>query len=597
MKCDAVKLLLANPAGLWALLAIPVVIVIHMLQERSRKVRTSTLFLLERVKPESVGGARLERLRNSVPLWLQLLAALIIAWLLCEPRWIRENSRQTVAVVLDSSVSMSAFKKETRVLLEKSLSKWSRSAAHTDWHLLESVPRKPVLYAGTSLAGVLAAYDQWEPGTGEHPPEDALFTASSLMRGGAGVVIFVTDHKQEVPSDVALLSAGSAIENVGFAGGSMQLIERSNGSRWRALLKNYGREPASREWWMEDESGATHGEKHKVTLEAGQSFTLEGELPPSVEHAVLVMTGDRFTWDDRLPLQKPKPRTVRVASRLEGASGDLLKKMFLAMDGVEFGSLTPDLMISEIGTGIDSDAIQVGGTTTDPGVIDPAWIGAEDHRLTRDLSWSGLLCGRPYELTVGDDDKPLLWKGDRVLAMLSHRRAADGRTVQRLALNWDLGGSNAARVPAVLVMLQRFVEMVREKKREPWAGNFEAAQKLELPDLNAPRLSCNGQTANFAGRTPEKPGFFEISADGKTFVSGAAQFADTRESDFRNAEPLDTTGQRRMEAALKQSEADPWTPLWLVLIAGCMAVAWAWRTGARRRVATPAQNLNLQTGT
>ena len=54
------KLLLANPAGLWALLAIPAVLLIHFLQERSRRVRVSTLFLLERVKPESVGGARFD---------------------------------------------------------------------------------------------------------------------------------------------------------------------------------------------------------------------------------------------------------------------------------------------------------------------------------------------------------------------------------------------------------------------------------------------------------------------------------------------------------------------------------------------------------
>ena len=55
------RLVLANPAGLWALMAIPLVLLIHFLQEQSRRVRVSTLFLLERVQPESVGGARLER--------------------------------------------------------------------------------------------------------------------------------------------------------------------------------------------------------------------------------------------------------------------------------------------------------------------------------------------------------------------------------------------------------------------------------------------------------------------------------------------------------------------------------------------------------
>ena len=56
----------ANPAGLWALLALPVIVAIHCLQERARHRRVSTLFLLERVAPESVSGATFERLRNSL---------------------------------------------------------------------------------------------------------------------------------------------------------------------------------------------------------------------------------------------------------------------------------------------------------------------------------------------------------------------------------------------------------------------------------------------------------------------------------------------------------------------------------------------------
>ena len=100
----------ANPLALWALLALPVILAIHCLHERARRLRVSTLFLLERVAPESASGARFERLRNSLPLWLQLIAAALIAWLLAEPRWVRADSVQTVVVVLDSSASMSAFK-------------------------------------------------------------------------------------------------------------------------------------------------------------------------------------------------------------------------------------------------------------------------------------------------------------------------------------------------------------------------------------------------------------------------------------------------------------------------------------------------------
>ncbi|MFZ4766159.1 MAG: BatA domain-containing protein, partial [Roseimicrobium sp.] len=169
--------LFANPSGLWALLAVPAILLIHFLQERSRQVRVSTLFLLERVKPESVGGARFERLRNSVPLWMQLLAALLLSWLLAEPRWVRQDSRQTVVVVLDSSISMAAFKEPTRALLGEKLRAWSHTAAATEWHLLESDTRQATLYAGSELALLLDAFEKWQPLQSTHRPDEALITA------------------------------------------------------------------------------------------------------------------------------------------------------------------------------------------------------------------------------------------------------------------------------------------------------------------------------------------------------------------------------------------------------------------------------------
>jgi len=115
----------ANPLGLWALLAVPVILAIHCLQEKSRRLRVSTLFLLERVAPESVSGAKFERLRQSLPMWMQLLAACLLAWMLAEPRWMKKDSQQTLVIVLDSTASMSAFNTEARTAIEKTLAQWA----------------------------------------------------------------------------------------------------------------------------------------------------------------------------------------------------------------------------------------------------------------------------------------------------------------------------------------------------------------------------------------------------------------------------------------------------------------------------------------
>ncbi|MFT5632431.1 MAG: hypothetical protein ACI9SQ_000136 [Rubritalea sp.] len=105
---------LANPLGLLALIAIPIVIAIHFLQRRAQVIPSSTLFLLEKTQKESASGRKFDRLMNSIPLWLQLLIVLLITWLLVQPRFVKSNSTQRIAIVLDSSASMSVFTEETK---------------------------------------------------------------------------------------------------------------------------------------------------------------------------------------------------------------------------------------------------------------------------------------------------------------------------------------------------------------------------------------------------------------------------------------------------------------------------------------------------
>ena len=73
-------LIFANPLGFWALLGIPAVLLIHFLQRESRRLPISTLFLLEHIDRESVKGRQFDRLRQSIPLWLQLLGVVILTW-------------------------------------------------------------------------------------------------------------------------------------------------------------------------------------------------------------------------------------------------------------------------------------------------------------------------------------------------------------------------------------------------------------------------------------------------------------------------------------------------------------------------------------
>lgn len=587
----------ANPWGLFALAAVPAIVAIHFLQEKSRRVRTSTLFLLEHAQPTSERGFRLERFRNSLPFWMQVLAALALAWLLADPRWIRADSRQTVAVVLDSSASMQPFREESLAALATKLRAWQSAAASTDWRLLETGPRRPPLYAGSNLTQLLAAAkEKWRPTLGTHPFSEALATAASLAPGPSGAVVLVTDRSLDAPASVSVLSVGEPFANVGLSGGSVAL--RDGKMIWRALVTNHGDDDAVRKLTIraagDDETARADAlaVTEPLVVGPGQSRALEGEWPAGEIHRiVLAISPDRFAFDDTLPLIKPTLRQVRVANQLAGSIADVVERMITVAEGVEVvqPSAVADLTINRIGAEPDTSGVllevpaaaadepQFGGkngaASQQTLSFDPAWVAAEDHPLTRDLGWGALLSGPAGGLQLAATDEPLLWKGGRPLAFIRGRVLPSGRRVESLVFNVDLANSTAAKTPAVVVMLQRFVERVRGEIDRGWTDNFETDQAIDLP---------GGRQA----RSPHTPGFFSLPVDGdadggkdRPVVTGAAQFADSRESDFRVTAPIDTLEEVRLERAIKQSVEDPWAPLWVAVASAALLVAWGW--GAR----------------
>ena len=646
-------IVLANPWGLVALAAVPLLVAIHSLRQRSRRVVTSTLFLLEHAGPLPTGGIRLERFRQAVPFWMQLLASLALTWLLVEPRFIRADSRQTVAVVLDSSASMAAFRGPTIAALKRTLERLGAVAGHTDWHLLETGPRRPPLHAGDTLAGLLSALPQWQPTLGTHDFTAALAVAQALAPANRGAVILVTDREVAVPPGVALLSVGTPIDNTGFVGADVSLSEPKpdpavgeRSSRWRAIVANRGQLPRRRK--LSILTGPAAGLPTAPTpapididLAPGETKTLTGAWPAGAERVLLNIGPDRFPLDDSIALARPVPRRVRVAIRAGTPGGDILGRMLAAATDVETvaDADSADLVVEPFGTAGTGAAIQVAAVevaaiqvaaatpaipTADasaeeaadgedsargetgqapapprPLVLDPAPLAVEDHPLVRDLAWNGFLSGPAGPITPGEGDEPLVWKGTRPLVLLRKRIAESGTVGELLLINVDLDGSTAARTPALVVLLERFVERVRGRIERPWANTFQTEEEIPMPALAATLVveALVGPTAEssmaprprsqpFRGRTPADAGFFAVArGDGEAsappLLHGATQQADPRESDFRTAGPADTVDGVRLELARRQSVADPFLPGWLALVAAAVLVAWGWKQTQR----------------
>ena len=555
-------LIFANPAGFWALLGIPAVLAIHFLQRESRRVVTSTLFLFETLGPISAQGRRFERLRGSVPLWLQLVAVALLTWLLAGPLWLRKDSTQRIVVVLDSSVSMSAFRPELARALPTRLHALSTAAARTEWRLLETDPARPTLYAGNNLQTLLATLPAWNPHLGTHDFRPALDAARSLVRG-EGVALLVTDRPTPLPEGVDLLAVGHAIDNCGWIGVTVE------GDTWHALVRNHSDQPQTRTWHLEAEGGAA-GPDAELTLAPRQIQTLGGSFPPGQNRCQLVLNADAFTLDDRLPIVRPTLKKLLLSRDHGTPLDDFFDRLAASLPMTETNTGPADVRLG-LGDGVST----LGHAILFPPPAEPApkylpgELVAEDHPLNSGLNWNGLLCKNTNPLATKEGDEVLLWQGERPLIFLR-----GGRADRSLIVNFDLRQSNADRLPAFVVLLHRFLETVRAEKVAFERVNVETNQLLEIAsDSNGPSLQIAGVEG--PARAPATPGFFEASQGNRALLSAAAHFADAREADFHDAASVNTLEGKTARLVERNSQQDTLWPVFALLLGTVLLANWS----------------------
>lgn len=575
--------LLANPAGLWALLGVPAILLVHFLQRESRRFPASTLFLLEHLERESVRGRRFDRLRQSVPLWLQLLGVVLLAWLLSEPRWTSDRSVQRIVLVLDDSASMDAFREGLAEALRKELSPLAPLVGTTEYTAIESSPRGATLYRGTSVAGLLDALAGWRPAAGSHSPETALRTGRGLA-GAEGVLAYVTDHPGgALPFGALRLAVGRSLENVGFAGARID-AEADGHLLWRATLRNHGDTPQRRDWFLA--ADGRRSEARSLDLAPGATRTLQGEFPEGTSRLALVLEDDAFATDDRLFLVKPSPKPLIAARSGAPALAGLFADLLGSLEGVSEagGDETPDFWLATYNpldpAPLPDTALvflhQAGATG--PFLGGP--IVASAHPLVADLDWQGLLARSGPGFPPDAGDQPLLWQGERPLVIL---RESPPR--RQLLVNFDVLASNAARLPAFVVLAHRFAARLRGEKVATEARNLELGQPLSVAHRSGGGAAGLVLSSDSGRQTfplsraallaaPREAGFFQILQGDELLLEAAANFADLREADLRRAGSVSELGEVPGVLRERQTRDDPARPLWTLLFAASLLAAW-----------------------
>ena len=565
--------ILANPHGLWALLGIPALILIHFLQRRSQSVPVSTLFLLEQTELESAAGKRFQNFTRSIPFWLQILAVLLMTWLLAQPRILRANSTQQIAIVLDSSASMQVFQKSIPEILEKQLPTMAGLAKRVEFIVLETNPKRPRIYRGHNFSELKKALLSWKPDQGTTNPGTTLRIARGLVEA-EGLLVYLTDTPTEyLPFRASLISIGTPVENCGFTGITYE--QKEGAQIWRTLLRNYSDQPQTRQWYLETPDRKRTSPR-EISLNPGQMIPLQGKFPEGTDFATLRVTPDRFTLDDSLALIRPAPKTLnflqttsekylplgqKLLTGLEQLkpaedSAEIdLALMIVSPDLAELSPLTSVVMLDE---------------NTEPGSYYRGRIVAEKHPLMDGLSWQPLLARKTRALTHQADDEVLLWQGENALIFL--------REQKQLIFNFDLTLSNALKLPATAVLLHRFCESLKAQKIGPESRSLDTSQMIELTaepektlllknrNLDGSSTETESQSSTF--QTSSAPGFLTVSQNDRPLLSAAVNFADTREADFSQCAKINTLQEAGATAVERHTREDSYWRLWLLLLLG-----------------------------
>lgn len=592
----------AHPLALWALLGIPVVLAIHFLQRRSRRLTVTTLFLLQQLQRESEKGNRIERLRLSVPLWLQLLMVLLFTWLLAGPRWVKNDAVYRIAFVLDSSASMQAFRPAAEKAVRDTLSKILLPGARAEITLLSTDVTAPSLYYGASTSDLLATLPAWQPLLGTHDFTPALRSARSLV-GQQGAVLLITDHPLTAPAafEAKVLSIGQETPNVGWAGVTVE--EKDGQWFWRALVRNDSTTPQQRDWHAEAAGKATA--PIQITLAPQESRTLSGPFieSESAGQLKLILSPDAFTLDDQLPIVQPRPKTLalHVPTGKDTSSKEIADLFSLFADTtLESQAALADVRVLTWPPSTALENNQHACIFAAPSKADNppplrGLIVGEAHPLIEGLNWQSLFVREGMVMPQDPRDRVLLWQGDRPLISLRQTPAG----ARQLFCHFDLATSNARKLPALAVLLHRFLESIRQEKIAPMSANYDVRQRLVVAHTRGENavplvLKTDGLPAQTVPvhqahllRAPGTPAFFQITQGDQTLLTAASHFADTREADLTQARPFDESSSLDARQIETLQESDPNWRLWTLLLLALLLASWWWGRDKKDRHATP----------
>lgn len=204
------------PLGLLALLALPIIVWLHLIHERRRRVVVPSLLLWQHV-PRKPDARRRLKLPLTLLLALHLLAAALLALALSQPQWLGGllGGSTNQAIIVDTSTSMAANDGGgTRLdqARDRARSLINGLGGNDELTLIAAGPQASVLATGgvENRASLLAALDTLAvDGTGTDIAGAFTLAQAALDDDNGGTILVLSDGA--LPALEASLANGAAV--------------------------------------------------------------------------------------------------------------------------------------------------------------------------------------------------------------------------------------------------------------------------------------------------------------------------------------------------------------------------------------------------
>jgi hypothetical protein len=559
----------SNPWGLFALLALPAIVVIHLYHRRFPPLVVAGAHLWTSETRQPMAGRKRQNLPVTASLLLELAAALLISLGLSQPQFGDATRTAHLVAVLDNSASMLgtpagsgalSFRDAAVAELERRVAALPRGSVVT---LILSGSR-PTMLAGPALPWEEARTKlaDWQPRQPRHAFEPAWDLGLQLVET-TGELLFLTDHlppERETPDKLETVSVGRPLDNVSIGAARWTFDPATGRGRVFLRLRNQARRPAEF-----DVRGRAQGKdlfRRHVTLSEEGASSFEAEIPGGVGVLAveLLADGDGLEIDNRAELIEPSVRTVSYAITLpaEGEAARLLRKALDVLPDIQpADSSSANLVFAPGDVLPESDPkkwwVGLGPLSRDEAAIESArdlagpFLLDKRHPLLEGIVLEGVVWGGVQPVAL--DVTPLVSSGRSILLA----RLAGTRTVGYL-VNIDLARSNLGESPDWPILLANLIGLRRESLPGLLRSNYRLGEGVRFRLFEGEIDPAGGTgvplTLEHAGQSkeiaraslvelspPDETGIYEIKSGNDLAGRFAVHFQDADESDLRTLAP------------------------------------------------------------